>query len=121
MSDNQPENNPFDPPVQVVQQPQAPVYEHAGDSTGGLIPYKNPAALTAYYLGLFSLLPVIGLFLAVPAVILGVKGLKARSANPEIKGSVHAWIGIVLGSLFTIIWGLAVVLTIIGIVAANAA
>jgi len=50
-----------------------------GDETGGLIPYKNPAALAAYYLGIFSILPVLGLFLAVPALILGVVGLVVAS------------------------------------------
>ena len=32
-----------------------------GDATGGIIPYKNPPALIAYYCGIFSLLPCIGL------------------------------------------------------------
>jgi len=32
-----------------------------GDATGGVIPYKNPPALIAYYCGIFSLLPILGL------------------------------------------------------------
>lgn len=86
-----------------------------GDETGGLIPYKNPAALAAYYLGIFSIVPVLGLFLAVPALILGVVGLVARKRNPVIKGSVHAWIGIVMGTIFTSLWGLLVAVMIFGI------
>ena len=89
-----------------------------GDATGGLIPYKNPQALIAYYLGLFSLFPVLGFFLAVPAVILGIRGLVARRRNPVIKGSVHAWIGIIMGSLFTFLWGLAIFFLVLGIFAA---
>jgi hypothetical protein len=87
-----------------------------GDATGGVIPYKNPAALTAYYLGLFSLFPVLGLFLAVPAFILGIIGLKKRRENPAVKGSIHAWIGIIMGGLFTVVWGLVLVLIIVAMV-----
>lgn len=71
----------------------------SGDGTGGLIPYKNPKALTAYYLGIFGLFPLIGFLLAVPALILGILGLQARKQNPLIKGAVHAWVGIILGIL----------------------
>lgn len=71
----------------------------AGDGTGGLIPYKNPKALTAYYLGIFGLFPLIGFLLAVPALILGILGLQARKQNPLVKGAVHAWVGIILGTI----------------------
>lgn len=73
-----------------------------GDATGGLIPYKNPYALTAYYLSIFGMFPCLGIFLSIPAVVLGVMGLQARKKNPAVKGSVHAWIGICLGSLLTL-------------------
>ncbi len=90
-----------------------------GDATGGLIPYKNPQALIAYYLGLFSLFPVLGFFLAVPAVILGIRGLAARRRNPVIKGSVHAWIGIIMGGMFTFLWGLAIFFLVLGMLTAS--
>jgi hypothetical protein len=83
-----------------------------GDATGGIIPYKNGPALAAYYLGIFSLLPCIGLALAIPAFILGIMGLKKRKENPAVKGSVHAWIGIIMGGIFTLVWGGAIVLAI---------
>ena len=70
-----------------------------GDSTGGMIPYKNPHALIAYYLGIISLLPVIGVPFGLASLILGIMGLSRRKKNPVIKGSVHAWIGIVCGAL----------------------
>ncbi|MCH1496985.1 MAG: hypothetical protein L7U72_17320 [Rubripirellula sp.] len=97
------EQNPFDPLVhdpEMVSPPQS-----ASDGTGGVIPYKNPSALVAYYLGIFSFLPFIGLILAVPAFILGVLGLMARKRNPAVRGSVHAWIGIILGGIFSLVWG----------------
>jgi hypothetical protein len=70
-----------------------------------IIPVTNPAALTAYYLGVFSLIPCVGLLLAIPALILGIIGLKKAKQNPQIKGTVHAWVGIVLGALMTLLWG----------------
>ena len=79
--------------------------EPQGDSTGGLIPYKNPQALIAYYCGVFSLLPVLGLFLGIAAFILGLKGLKFAKEHPETKGTVHAWIGIIMGGLCALAWG----------------
>ena len=69
-------------------------------------------------LGLFSLLPCLGLFLATPAPVLGSMGLKKRKQNPAVKGSVHAWIGIVMGGIFTLVWGVAWIVMIIRIIAA---
>jgi hypothetical protein len=62
-----------------------------------LVPYKNPQALTAYYLGVFSLIPCLGLLLGIGAVICGVLGLKFLKRNPGAHGLAHAWIGIGLG------------------------
>lgn len=76
-----------------------------GDATGGVIPYKNPPALIAYYCGVFSLIPIIGIFVGIPGIILGIVGLRKRRANPPIRGAVHAWIGIILGGLTTVLWG----------------
>jgi hypothetical protein len=83
-----------------------------GDATGGLIPYKNSAALVAYYTGIFSLIPVIGIALAIVAIINGVLGLRRRKVHPQIKGSAHCWIGIVLGMLSLI--GHALVVPLLG-------
>lgn len=102
-----------------LQRPQSADGAGEGDSTGGLIPYKNPQALIAYYLGLFSLFPLLGFFLAVPAFVLGIIGLKNRRRNPAVKGSVHAWIGIVMGAIFTVVWGLVIVALILTLVFNN--
>lgn len=88
--------------------------DQIGDGTGGLIPYKNPKALLAYYLGILSMLPLLGFPFGIASIVLGILGLKARKANPIVKGSVHAWIGIVLGASFMLIH----LLIIVGIVAA---
>lgn len=66
---------------------------------GGLIPYKNSPALWAYYLSIFSLIPFLGIPAGVAAVILGCKGLQRVKHHPEVRGTAHAWTGILLGTL----------------------
>lgn len=73
-----------------------------GDGTGGLIPYKNGAALAGYYVGIFSLIPVFGLILGPIAVVLGILGLRAVRRRPIVKGTAHAVVALVLGGLVTI-------------------
>jgi Domain of unknown function (DUF4190) len=64
-----------------------------------LIPYRNSPALISYYTGLFSICPIIGLPLAIAALVLGVVGLRKRRRQSEVKGAAHAWIGIIVGTL----------------------
>ncbi len=66
----------------------------------GMIPTKNPKALIGYYLAVFSLFPVLGLFLGFGAVVLGVQGRKAFKENPQIKGNTHALVAILVGGFF---------------------
>ena len=98
-----PMSNPYQSPPNYPN-PQYPQYPHGqGDATGGVIPYKNPCALIAYYLGIIScLLCFFGIPTGLIALVLGIIGLKKRAENPVIKGSVHAWIGIVLGGISTL-------------------
>lgn len=79
------------PPV-----PAAPRGAQSG-TLGGLIPTGNPNALTAYYLAVFSLIPVLGLVLGSIAVALGLSGLKKYKKDPLIRGATHAWVGIIVG------------------------
>jgi hypothetical protein len=37
--------------------------------------------------------------------VLGIKGLRYQRQHPEVKGQVHAWIGIVMGGLCAVAWG----------------
>jgi hypothetical protein len=64
-----------------------------------LVPYKNASAVWAYYLGVFSLIPCIGVLLAIAAIVMGALGLGNATKHPEAKGKVHAWVGIILGML----------------------
>jgi len=91
----------FEPPApRPSPMPSSAGAAKPGDGLNTIIPYKNARALAAYYLGVFSVIPPIGALLGIPALVLGVAGLRFRRRNPEAGGRVHAWIGIVLGSLF---------------------
>ena len=100
------------PPVQL---PPLPLRE-PGDATGGLIPYKNAPALAAYYLGVFSAIPLIGIVLGLAALVLGILGLQMAARQPEVKGKVHAWIGIIVGGFFGLGYLALVVLLIVALV-----
>lgn len=76
--------------------------DHGGDATGGLIPYKNVPALVGYYVSILGMLPCFPLGIA--AFVLGIMGLRKAKQNPEVRGQVHAWIAIVLGGLFGLLW-----------------
>lgn len=99
-----------------LTQVQHPGTLHEGDGTGGLIPYKNPKALAAYYLGIVSGLPLIGLPFGIAAFVFGIMGLKARKRKPVIKGSAHAWIGIGCGGLFTLLWSLLAIAIVVSLI-----
>ena len=83
-----------------------------------IIPAKNPPALIAYYCGVFSLIPLLGNLLGPAAIVLGVMGLRARKRNPNLPGKAHAIVGIVLGTITTLVyWGLVIA----GVIAAMTA
>ncbi len=88
--------------------------EHEGPA---LIPYKNPAALVGYYLGICSCIPFVGLILGPVAIGLGISGLRKVAKHPQRKGTVHAWIAIILGLMGTAIGVLSLVVMILGILA----
>jgi hypothetical protein len=76
------------------------------DAVETLIPYRNPRGLIAYYLGVFSLIPCLGLVLGPAALILGFMGLGYRKRHPTAGGTGHAITGIVLGAITTLgNWG----------------
>lgn len=85
----------------------------ADDAISTLIPYKNGRALAAYYFGVFSLIPCLGLLLGPIALVLGILGLRFVSANPTAKGTGHAIAGIVLGGLTTLgNWGVFIAILV---------
>ena len=90
---------------QEILHPSAPRVVITSDETlGGLMPSKNSAALAAYYLGVFSAIPFLGIPLGIAAFILGIKGVRNAQEHPEVKGKVHAWVGIIAGGLFALLY-----------------
>jgi hypothetical protein len=84
-----------------------------GDATGGIIPYKNLPALLGYYCGVFSLIPLLGLPLGIAAIPLGITGLRKQRRQPVVRGRVHAWVAVILGSLSTVLWAALLALFIV--------
>jgi hypothetical protein len=78
--------------------PPAPAPASAEGGVSTVIPYKNVPALIAYYVGVFCI--ICPPLLCFPAIILGVIGLRRVKENPEVKGTAHAWIGVLSGSFF---------------------
>lgn len=72
------------------------------DTFSSVIPYRNPLALVGYYLGVFSLIPMLGAALALPAILLGILGLRSCRLHPQAKGKAHAWVGITTGLISVI-------------------
>jgi hypothetical protein len=89
-----------------------PVVITSDDTLGGLMPSKNGPALAAYYFGVFSLIPFVGIPLGIAALILGIKGVRKAREHPEVKGKVHAWVGIIAGSLFSLLYLILIALMI---------
>lgn len=85
-------------PLHAQPMPQYVADPDAG-ALGGLIPYRNPSALVAYYLAVFSLIPCLGLPLGLGGLVMGIVGLRYAKLHPEAKGAAHAWTGVILGGL----------------------
>jgi hypothetical protein len=84
-----------------------------------LIPYKNPKSLVAYYCGVFSLIPCMGLILGPIALIFGILAMRYAQKNPTARGAGHAITGIILGSLTTLgNWGVLILMLVAGGLAA---
>jgi hypothetical protein len=90
------------------------------DIASMVVPYRNVQALLAYYLGLFSLFPVLGAILGIAAFVLGIRGLKYANQHSNAHGRVHAWIGVVMGGICGAIWVVVDVLIVIAVIAESA-
>ena len=82
------------------------------DPVESFIPSRNMRGLLAYYLGVFSFIPCLGLFLGPAALILGILGVRYRNRNPAAGGVGHAISGIVMGSITGLAnWGVVIFVT----------
>ena len=96
------------PPPPVAGPPRAPQPHYATaadddqDGYSGVIPYRNKPALIGYYCAVFALIPLFPIGLA--ALAFGVVGLKRVRRDPRVRGTAHAWIGIIVGGGLGILW-----------------
>jgi hypothetical protein len=95
-----PEDDYDDLPPERLRRPR----RKGGDGMATLIPYRNGAALTAYYCGIFGLIPGLGFLLGPIAFILGIIGFAKARKNPQAHGTGHAVIGIILGLIDPVLW-----------------
>jgi hypothetical protein len=109
---------PQRPHVRPEGGPPRVVYQ-GPDAVETFIPYKNPKGLLAYYLGLFSIIPCLGLVLGPAGIILGFMGLSHSRAHPEARGAGHAIAGLVLGIVGSLInFGILILFLLGGAMAA---
>jgi hypothetical protein len=87
-----------------AERPRRPRRTGGGDGLARVVPYRNGAALAAYYCGVFGLIPGVGLLLAPAAFILGIVGLVKARKDPKARGTGHAIFGIVLGVIDVPLW-----------------
>jgi len=68
-------------------------------------------ALFGYYLGVGSLIPVLGMLFALPALVCGIMGAIKANADPQVGGMGHAITAIVLSIAGPLLWaGVAIFL-----------
>lgn len=79
-----------------------------------IVPYRNQPALFAYYVGIFALIPAAGLLLGPAAIVLGVFGVKLAASRKSVHGTAHAWVGIALGTIATLLNFTAIIALIWG-------
>lgn len=68
-----------------------------------LVPLRNRHALMSYYLAVVSLIPIAGIVLGPAAVVYGIEGLTHARQHPSHGGRTHAWTGIALGGVTTLV------------------
>ena len=74
-------------------------FRHNQIVRGTPLPFGNPQAVAALYLGIFTTIPVLGIFLGLLALIFGLIGLNKVKHNPEVRGRAMSWVGIVIGGI----------------------
>jgi hypothetical protein len=91
--------------------PPVPPAMGADNVVKTFIPYRNVPALVGYYCGVFALIPCFPIGLA--GLVLGIIGLIKANREPEIRGKVHAWVGIIAGGLFGLLWLIVTILSFV--------
>lgn len=90
---------PQEIPTSVPQaQPLQPdMHDHSDTLSQVIMPTKNPASIVAYYCGIFGLIPIVGIPLAIIAIIFGHKAMALWRVQPSPGAKAHAMTGLILG------------------------
>ena len=70
---------------------------------GGCPAGHEPMAMLASYLGLLSILGIFAPF----GILFGVLALRNLRQQPHLLGAGRAWFGVVMGTAFSVIYGVA--------------
>ena len=71
---------------------------------------RPASAVFAGYLGLFSLLP----FFGITAMIVSVMALRTLKRNPQLRGRIRAWFGLVMGVATSLLYAAITVISAVG-------
>ena len=64
-----------------------------------IIPWRNKCALIGYYLGIFGLIPLLGIPLAIAGFVLGWLGIVHWKKNHRSHGLAHSIVAMVCGCI----------------------
>ena len=97
---------PDDGSPPVVAQAFAPLQGHLqtqDEAMATIIPWRNKCALIGYYVGIFGLIPVLGVPLGLAAIVLGLLGIAHWKKNHRSHGLAHSIVALICGLLSLLI------------------
>jgi hypothetical protein len=98
------------PGTPVAPPTRPPAYDAAKELVG-LVPVNTDGwCIAAGYLGLFAVLGIFAPF----ALITGILGLRSLNKRPGRRGHVRAWLGVVMGAMCTLLYGMGLIAIITG-------
>jgi hypothetical protein len=84
--------------------PAPPVHDAFTPPTSSEATFKKGSALTSLFLAALGLIPVVGLFCAIPAIFFGIKGLGETKSQPRSRERMHAMVGVFVGGFLTLMY-----------------
>ena len=102
------------PPVIAHAFPPLKGYIGTGnEAMSTIIPWRNKCALIGYYLGIFGLIPLLGVPLALAAIVLGILGIRHWKGNHRSHGLAHSIVAIICGLLGILITAFLFILPVL--------
>ncbi len=80
-------------------QPLQGHFTSGNEAMSAIIPWRNKCALVGYYIGIFGLIPLLGVPLALAGIVLGILGIGHWKKNHRAHGLAHSIIAIICGLL----------------------